>query len=286
MRVALAQVAVELGDLDANLARAWSAIRSARDAEADVVVFPELHLSGYDLGRVVDDVALEVRDPRLAELAAAGGGMGVLLGFPELSSSGVHTYNSAAYFEGHDLIHVHRKLYLPTYDVFEERKHFSPGTTLQAFDTAAGRVATLICNDAWQPMLPFLAVHDGARVLFVPADSSQSRFPERYDSPTYWYDLVSFYGRMYQCFVVFVNRVGEENRGTDHELRFWGRSHVVDPWGERLAEAADSAEDLLVVDLDKAAIRRRRREVPLLKEARLGMLEREIRRLADEGGDL
>ncbi|MFP4634311.1 MAG: nitrilase-related carbon-nitrogen hydrolase [Nitriliruptoraceae bacterium] len=286
MRVALAQVAVQLGDLDANLARAWTAIRSARDEGADVVIFPELHLSGYDLGRVVDDVALEATDPRLADLAAGGDGMGVLLCFPELSLSGVHTYNSAAYFQGHELVHVHRKLYLPTYDVFEERKHFSPGTRLQAYDTAAGRVATLICNDAWQPMLPFVAVHDGARVLFVPADSSQSRFPEHYDSPTYWYDLVSFYGRMYQCYVVFVNRVGVENPGTDHELRFWGRSHAVNPWGERLAEAADSEEDLLVVDLDPTAVRRRRREVPLLKEARLKILEREIRRLADEGGDL
>jgi predicted amidohydrolase len=142
-------------------------------------------------------------------------------------------------------------------------------------------MAVLLCNDAWQPQLAFLAVQDGARVLLVPAASAQSRFPEHYDSHEYWHDITHFYGRMFQAYVVFVNRVG-----TEGALRFWGGSHVINPWGNVVAEAAQGEEQLLTVDIDLAEVRRRRRQVPLVKEARLGLLQREIGRLLEEGGDL
>lgn len=140
----------------------------------------------------------------------------------------MHTYNSAAYFQSGQLAHVHRKLYLPMYTTFEERKYFTPGPSLRAFPAACGtRMAILVCNDAWQPQLAFLATQDGARVLIVPTCSAQSHFPAKYDSRTYWLDITRFYARMFQLFVVFVNRVGVEG-----DLHFWGGSHVVDPWGE------------------------------------------------------
>jgi predicted amidohydrolase len=81
--------------------------------------------------------------------------------------------------------------------------------------------------------------------------------------------------------MVFVNRVGTEGK-----LRFWGGSHVVDPWGNVVAEAPLNTEDLLTVDIDLDAVRQRRMQVPLIKEARLGLIEREIKRLIAEGGDL
>jgi predicted amidohydrolase len=142
-------------------------------------------------------------------------------------------------------------------------------------------MAVLVCNDAWQPQLAFLATQDGARVLLVPAASAQSRFPEHYDSHEYWHDITHFYGRMFQVFVVFVNRVGQEGA-----LRFWGGSHVIDPWGNVVAEASQGAQQSLTVDVDLAEVRRRRRQVPLVKEARLGLIQREIGRLLEEGGDL
>jgi predicted amidohydrolase len=80
---------------------------------------------------------------------------------------------------------------------------------------------------------------------------------------------------------VFVNRVGTEGR-----LRFWGGSHVVDRWGEVIAEAKEFEEQLLMVDIDVAEVRRRRRSIPLVREARLGLLRREIGRPLEEGGDL
>lgn len=279
MRLAIVQSRPVLGDVEVNLAAAHRAVADARDAAADLIVLPELALTGYAVGEVDADLALEASHPSLLGLAAAAGEAGLLVGFCE--DGGRSSFNAAAYYEGGLLCHVHRKLYLPTYGIFDERKHFSPGQAMRAFKTRWGGMATLICNDAWQPQLPFLAVQDGAQVLLVPTNSAQSLFPQRYDSEAYWRDLTRFYGRMYQSYIVFCNRVG-----TEGSLRFWGGSHVVDPWGEVVAEAPVDTEALLVADIDLAMVRRRRREVPLVREARLALLEREIRRLVDEGGDL
>jgi len=279
MRVALVQMQPALGDLEGNLASACRLITRAREGGADLVVLPELCLTGYAVGRVDDDLALPADHPSLLALAAASGDAGVLLGFQE--DSGRSSHNSAAYYEGGLLRHVHRKLYLPTYGIFDERKHFSPGQQMRAFATRHARTAILTCNDAWQPQLAFVAVQDGARLLLMPTSSAQSLFPERYDSPTYWKDITRFYARMFQVFVIFVNRVGAEGK-----LQFWGGSHVVDPWGNLVAEAPLDQETLICADIDMATVRRRRREVPLVKEARLGMVLREMNRLVDEGGDL
>ncbi|MDQ3629442.1 MAG: amidohydrolase [Actinomycetota bacterium] len=281
MRITLAQLDSRLGDVDANLARAEEVVARAVEQSTDLVVFPELYLSGYSVGDVEADVAVRADDPRIQKLAQHAGRAGVLLGFMESAQRGPHTYNSAVYYEGGRLVHVHRKLYLPAYAPFVERDHFTAGPSLRAFAVHDTRMAALICNDAWQPQLTFLATQDGARVLLVPTASAQSVFPDRYNSHEYWHDITRFYGRMYQLYVVFVNRVGAEG-----PLRFWGGSHVVDPWGEVVAEAEQMHEQVLSVDLDMAEIRRRRRQVPLVKEARLGLLQREIARLLEEGGDL
>ena len=280
MRITLAQVDSELGDVDANFDRASEIIEQAGRASSDLVVFPELFLTGYALGQVDTDVSMSSDDPRLVQLSMVAPETDVLMGFYE-DGLGVHNYNAASYYDGAALVHTHRKLYLPTYDIFEERKHFSPGQTMRAFDTRQGRVATLICNDAWQPHLVFLAVQDGARVLLVPTSSSQSRFPEQYDSRTYWRDITIFYARMFQCYVVFCNRVGDEGS----VLRFWGGSHIVDPWGKIVCELPDNEESVVTTEIDLAMVRKRRREVPLVREARLGLLAREANRLAEEGGD-
>lgn len=280
MRVALAQVAPVLGDVDANFELARQAIRDAKEEGADLIVFPELAMTGYSLGQVSDEVSIEATDPRLTELAEEAGNVSVVMGFHE-DGAGVRTYNSAAYLEDGNLVHLHRKLYLPTYGIFEERKHFSPGQNMRAFGTRHGRMAMLICNDAWQPTLGFLAVQDFARVLLIPTNSADSRFPGDLDTTEYWRDITEFFGRMYECYVVFVNRVGSEG-----DLNFWGNSHVVDPWGKTIAEAPLRKETVLTADLDLQSVLRRRRKVPLLKEARLSLLNRELHRLAEEGGDL
>jgi predicted amidohydrolase len=280
MRITLAQVSSELGDVDANLERAADIVAQARRQSSDLVVFPELFLTGYALSQVDQDVSMSADDRRLLQLSAVAPDTDVLVGLYE-DGLGVHNYNAAAYYDTDQRIHTHRKLYLPTYDIFEERKHFSPGQSMRAFDTRHGRTATLICNDAWQPHLVFLAIQDGARVLLVPTNSAQSRFPEQYDSRTYWRDITVFYARMFQCYVVFVNRVGDEGE----HLRFWGGSHIVDPWGKIVTALPEGEEAVRTAEIDLSMVRKRRREVPLVREARLGLLAREANRLAEEGGD-
>jgi predicted amidohydrolase len=272
LRIALAQIDCDLGDVAANARRIGETLAAA--PTADLVVFPELTLTGYDLGRVGDDVSLEAGDPVIADLGTRTSAAFVV-GFAEAGP--VHTYNSAAYVEGGAVRHIHRKLYLPTYSVWEERKHFTPGSKLRAFDTRLGRMAVLLCADAWQPAVAALAVQDGARVLIVPANSAARRA----DIVETWRDITRFYARTLQCFVIFVNRVGEEPG-----LRFWGGSHVYAPGGELVVEAPQHTPALVEADLDLAAVRRLRREMPLLKEARLALLGRELERLAAEGGDL
>jgi len=280
VRVALAQTDCVLGDTEANLRRAEEVVAEARDRGADLTVFPELSLSGYALGELGDDVPIEAHSKPISSLAETAGEMAVVVGFCE-EGQRFQTYNSAAYLEGGVLRHLHRKLYLPNYRIYEERKHYNPGQTMRAFDTNFGRMAILICNDAWQTFLPFIAVQDGAQVLIIPAASGPYPHPEMLDTRGYWRGITRFYARMLESYVVFVNRVGKQD-----DLIFWGYSHVVDPWGTVVAEAPVHEEALITVDIDLGNVRRRRREVPLVKEARLALLARELNRLVEEGGDL
>jgi predicted amidohydrolase len=278
--VTLAQIDCLLGDVEANLRRAIEVVAEAKDEGADLVVFPELSLAGYALKEFSTDVAIDARSEPILSLAEEAGEMGVVVGFCE-EGRGFHVYNSAAYLEGGSLLHLHRKLYLPNYRIYEERKHYNPGQSLRAFDTRLGRMAILICNDAWQPFVPFIAVQDGAQVLIIPANSGLYPYPELLDTKEYWRDITRFYARMLESYVIFVNRIGEEEN-----LVFLGYSHVVDPWGRVVAEGPGREEALITVDIDLGNVRRRRREVPLVKEARLALLSKELNRLAEEGGDL
>jgi predicted amidohydrolase len=280
MRVGLVQLDCALGDVTENARRASELIIQARTQRVQLLVFPELSLCGYSMGALAEDVAMTADDPTILALAEQASDMAVAVGFVEQGI--VHTYNSMAYLEGGRLVHVQRKAYLPTYGRFDERKHFSPGQSLGAFDTGQGRMALLICNDFWQPSVPFIAVQDGARVLIVPACSSAPSAPaDAGEIERDWDALLHFHARFLQSFVLFINRVG-----TEAGLTFWGGSRVVDPWGRTLAQAPTYEPALLVCDIDPGAVRHARRALPLVKEARLGLLSREFERLTASGGDL
>src|SRR5215813_15442448 len=276
VQIAVAQVDCVLGDVTANLSRVREAISDAASQGAALVMFPELTLHGYALGKVGGDRSIRADDPHLTSLTESG--VDVLVGFHE--DGGVRRYNSAAYLAPDGVRHVHRKLYLPNYLVWEERKHASPGQSLRAFDTRIGRMATLICNDAWQSVVPWLATQDGAEVLLVPTNSAVGPESGPLDVIDYWYELLRFIARMQQCWVIFCNRVG-----TEAGVRFWGGSRVLDPDGQVVAEAPLWEPDLVIADIDVSAARRRRHQLPLVAEARLGLIERELARLISEGGD-
>jgi predicted amidohydrolase len=280
INVALAQVDCVLGDVEENARRAHAAIARAKADGADLVVFPELSLTGYALGLLNDDVALTLDDPIVTGLAEAADGVAVVLGLVEQGR--VHVYNSALFLDRGEIVHVQRKTHLPTYGRWEESKHYSQGAALRAFDTRLGRTAMLICNDAWQAPMAYIAAHDGARLLVIPVCSSleadSGTDPAELERD--WAELVRFHARFLQTWVVFVNRVGSEAGMT-----FWGGSRVVDPWGRVVAQAPRGEEAIVHAELDVTAVRRRRREIPLLKEPRLELIRREIDRLLDGTND-
>lgn len=238
------------GQVATNVGRAAELRAAAQAASTDLVVFPELTLTGHCPGRR-DDLAMAAIDERLGHVA---GTASAVIGFAERP-----WHNAAAWWDGGRLCHVQRKLYLPRYGPWQEG-HFQAGDRL---DVVEG-VGILICNDAWHPALVELAVRRGAEVLVVPANSARSSLV---DNPATWRDITRFYARLLQVWVVFVNRVGE-----DGDFSFWGGSHVVDFDGRVVAEAPEEIEALLTVDLDLDASRRRRRELPLLDNPRLDLL--------------
>lgn len=266
LRVALLQTAPRLGDVTRNLAELDTLI--GRAAHADLAVTPELALHGYHLGGLAEVETVTARDERLPHLGRHG--PAVVVGFAETWRQ--HRYNSAAVIDGDRVASVQRKLYLPTYREWEERKHFRPGDRLHRTDLRGTRVAVLICNDLWQPPLPWLAAHDGAEVLLVVANSVHSRAAVPVHKA--WELLLAHAAVTLQCYVVFVNRSGEEAG-----RRFWGGSRVIGPDGESLSQLGEDPE-CADVALDLGALRSLRRSWPLLQESRFELIAHEAARLA------
>ncbi|MDQ3601751.1 MAG: amidohydrolase [Actinomycetota bacterium] len=252
MRVALAQMDCRLGEVTTNVGRAAELRAEAQAAGADLVVFPELAVPGYCKDGRDAHLAMAPDDERLALVA---GETSAVVGFVERP-----WYNAAGWWEGGRLRHVHRKVYLPNYGPWHEGRYFTAGDALGVVNG----VAILICNDVWHPALVELAVRRGAEVLLVPANSARNPLV---DNLSAWRDITRFYARLLQVFVVFVNRVG-----IDAGFSFWGGSHVVDFDGRVVAEGPEDVEAVVIADLDLEALRRRRRELPLLDDPRLELL--------------
>ncbi len=266
MKLCVLQTAPLLGEVDANLAELDAAVAESNDR--DLIVTPELASHGYDLGSAPGALPLEIDDARLRSIGAHG--TPVLVGLAERALHG--QYNSAALL-GNGAPVVQRKLTLPTYRRWEERKHFIPGGRIRTTQVAGATVATLICNDIWQPQFAWIAAQQGAEVLLAPANSVVSEVGLPTDQA--WEMQLRGLAVALQCYIVFVNRVGEESCG-----RFWGGSTVYDPEGQIVARAGEE-KDAIDVELDLAALREARRVSPLLKESRADVVLRETRRILD-----
>ena len=276
MRIALAQIAPPLGDPAASLKIHLAAARKAIRAGARLIVFPELSLTGYRLQDLVPEVARPIDSKGvLAPLFALSRRISIAFGLVE-ESEGHRYYNSAVFLEGGRVRHVHRKVYLPTYGMFEEGRYFSAGDTFTAFRTRLGRIGLLVCEDLWHPASALLLAQDGADYVLVLANSpvqsgEGAAGPRNHET---WRDLIRVTAQLQTVFVVLVNRGGCEDG-----ITFSGASAAVDPLGRVIAEGRMLGDDLVVCDLDRAALRRARTFYPLLRDERLPVLQREIGRL-------
>ncbi|MCI0584903.1 MAG: hypothetical protein L0227_18770 [Chloroflexi bacterium] len=281
LRIALAQVAPRLGDLEANLARHLELLGAARDGGAGLVVFPELGLTGYQLQDLAADVAMRLDDPRLSRLAAATEGLSAVVSFVE--ESGDHRlFIAAALIEDGEIRHVHRKIYLPTYGLFDERRFFSPGDVLRAVPSRLGvGVGLAVCEDFWHVSTPQLLAVDGAHLL-INVSSSPGRdlavaSEAGLGTASSWRTLMRTYAQLTTSFVVFCNRVG-----VDESISFWGGSEVIGPGGAAVFSAPMFDESLYFADVDLADVRRERIALPLLRDERPELVSREWRRLIAE----
>lgn len=282
-RIAVAQLAPRLGDVEYNLALHEERLRQARAAGADLVVFPELSLTGYFLKDMVSTVALRPGSAEMQRLAEASRGMDVVVGAVE-ESADYRFFNSAFYFRDGALLHVHRKVYLPTYGLFDEARYFARGDRIRCFSSALGRAALLICEDLWHPSTVYIAALDGALAVLCPASSPlRGVSPGRNhdDNAAYWELLNAMYAQTFAVFVVFANRVGFEDG-----VGFWGGSEIVSPFGQRLAKAKYYEEDFVIAEVSLKEPRRQRVAAPLLRDENLDLTIRELQRIRERGGVL
>jgi len=276
LRVALAQIEPILGDPEANVANHLSWARRALAAGADLLVFPELSLTGYLLQDLVSEVAIPLAAGGLARpLLSMSRRIAMVVGLVE-ETPGHRYHNSAVFMEGGRIVHVHRKVYLPTYGMFDEGRYFAAGDRLEAFDTGLGRMGMLICEDFWHPSTTLVLAQDGADYLLVISAGPTEGIDRRRGlaGRTIWRDLVKVAAQMQTLYIAYANRVGFEDG-----IHFGGGSCLFDPFGEVLAEGGSLDEGLVICDLDRSALRRARTMVPLLRDERLPVLAREVQRL-------
>jgi predicted amidohydrolase len=285
LRIALAQIAPRLGFLEENLARHREILAEVRGAGADLVVFPELGLTGYLLQDLAAEVAMRLDDPRLDALAAETTGLSAIVSFVE-ESADHRLFISAALIEDGAVRHVHRKVYLPTYGLFDERRFFAPGDVIRAAPSRLGvGLGLAVCEDFWHLAVPQLLALDGAQIL-VNVSSSPGRDLAAVNevglgTATSWRTLMRTYAQLTTSLVVFCNRVG-----VDESISFWGGSEVIAPSGRPLFSAPFYDEGLFTVDVDLADIRRERIELPLLRDERPDLQARELARVIAERAGL
>ena len=272
MRVALAQLAPRLGDVSGNLARAATLVDGAVADGAELIVLPECALSGYAVSSTDIDTALRRDDPRLLGLSSRAGATALVVGFHERADDG-HAHSSMAWLEEGRLVALHRKAHLAN-GRWDETRSFAPGDGVAAFDTAFARAALLVCNDAWHPVLPWLAALDGAHLVVISAASADSLPGERLDIAATWTDLLAAAARLLQVVVVFVNRAGDEAG-----LSYWGGSRVIDAWGDELGRAGRD-EGLTLVDVDLGTVTAARGELDLGAESRVALVAATLTRVA------
>ena len=162
--VALVQIKPKLGRVADNLALIQEQVEQTIAQKADLAVLPELALTGYFLKDLVPEVALTLDSPEISALRQLSRRISIAVGFVEVTAD-YQFYNSAAWFEDGELKHLHRKVYLPTYGLFDEQRYLGRGDRFRAFDTKFGRIGLLVCEDMWHLSAPYLLAMDGATTL-------------------------------------------------------------------------------------------------------------------------
>lgn len=273
----LAQIKPKLGCVADNLSIVEGEIAKAREAGAELIVFPELALSGYFLKDLVPEVALRVDSPEILHLIELSRGISIAIGFVE-ETDDYHFFNSALYLENGAIRHLHRKVYLPTYGLFDEQRYLANGEAFRAFDTKFGRFGILICEDMWHLSASYILAMDGATTLIC-LSSSPARGIEgdSLGSASAWQKLVSTTAMFLNCRVLYSNRVGFEDG-----INFWGGSEYIAPSGQSIVRGSLFEEDFVTASIDEGALRRERIFSPMIRDENMFVTMQELERIAQK----
>ena len=277
-RIGVAQWRPVLGLLEPNLERLAVRVEEAAAEECELLVTPELGLTGYLLKDLTPDLAVPASDPALDPVAELSRRVPLVAGFVERGEDG-QCYNSAGYWAAGKLIHVHRKIYLPTYGLFDEGRFFARGDTVRTFLTPLGRLAILVCEDLWHPSTALLATQQGAVGLLVASAAPGrgiSAGTSVLTSRTTWNDLVRLFGSLLGCWVAWANRTGFEDG-----IYFTGGSAVLSPGGDKLIEGDHFEDGTWVAEVDLSEVGRARAGSGMLREEDIEITHRQLGRILE-----
>ncbi len=281
MRVRIEQMAPALGDAKANLARIAAAQADAKRDGVDLLVTPELSVTGYDVRDRVHALAVPESDRPFPLLAD---GPDVVVGCIERDAAFV-PHNAALHLRGGAVLHRHRKVYLPTYGMFDEGRYFGRGDRARAYDAGGGwRIGLLVCEDLWHPALTSLLAAAGAHVVIVQVAAAGRGAVAggdaggRFASWGTWEHIARGAAAMYGIYVVLANRVGVEG-----PCVFAGGSMIVAPDGAVIARGDDLAEDRPTADLTLDAVAAARRPYAHARDDDPRLVHAELARLIAEG---
>ncbi|ABL65899.1 nitrilase-related carbon-nitrogen hydrolase [Chlorobium phaeobacteroides] len=256
-KLRIAQTDCTLANFDENLARHCALTEEAIRDGADAIAFPELSLTGYNVQDAAQDMAMHLHDERMKPLRELSSRICIICGGIELSDD-YGVFNSAFMFEDGRAESVHRKIYLPTYGMFEELRYFSAGKHIQAVNSKRlGRIGIAICEDFWHVSVPYLLAHQGAKLLIVMM-SSPLRMSPGSGTPeivSKWQNISCTYAFLFSSYVATINRTGNEDSFT-----YWGNSSVTGPDGTIIAEAPLFKEMVMDANIDFSAVKRARLE--------------------------
>jgi predicted amidohydrolase len=277
--IALAQISPVLGDLERNLALHEKTAEEAIARGARLLVFPELSLTGYFLKDIVSSVAVPLDGPIVGRLRDLSRRIDLVVGCVEEARERLF-FNAALYLSAGEIAHVHRKVYLPTYGIFDEQRYLAAGGRIRSFEAGIGRAAILICEDMWHPSAAYVASLDRMDTLIVPSASPGRGGLEQgsvFANARAWETINRAYAQLFTCYVIYVNRVGYEDGAC-----FWGGSEVIGPTGEVVAKAPYLDDAVLVAAIDETELRRARMVNPLLRDEKLDVTMRELERVKRE----
>jgi NAD+ synthase (glutamine-hydrolysing) len=282
MKIALAQIRPVLGNIKENFLMHKDCIQRAKKKKADLLVFPELSLTGYTLKDMVEEVALRPKtDPMLKKLKELSRDLSFVVGFVEEKEKGLF-FNSAAFFSKRKVLHIHRKVYLPTYGMFEELKFFGQGRNFSTFLTPFGKVGMMICYDFLHLGANYLLFAGGAELVIVISAAPGRGFlnEESYASSRMWELMGDAISQFSQTFVIYCNRVGFEDGKS-----FAGGSFIYSPGGQLIAKSPYVDEDFLVKEIDLEDIRRFRKKRPYRRDDKPEVICEALKRVIENYED-